>query len=78
MTIVRPFPKIVDVDLNQPGLRCFCDDAMPERSIEEIGEDGQDVKNHVRGVGPISSLRGSPLVRDGASAKHSPLPPAKM
>jgi hypothetical protein len=46
MAVVRPGAKVVDLDLKQPGFRGFGDDAILEGALEELGEDGEDAKNH--------------------------------
>ena len=51
MAVLRPAPQIMNVDTDQLGFGRFRDDAMAERAVEEIGEDGADVKIHLLGCG---------------------------
>ena len=46
MTIVSEGAKIVNVRFDQLGLAGAADDAVIERTGEELGEDGDDVKTH--------------------------------
>src|ERR1051326_2945768 len=46
VTIGRPVPQIVNPDLHDTRLLGPRHHAVPKRPLEEVGEDGQDVKPH--------------------------------
>src|SRR4051794_27888636 len=46
MPIRSPVPQVVDLDIDRPGIAGPFDDAVLERSREELGEDRQHVKYH--------------------------------
>ena len=47
MTVVGPVPEIVDLDFDESSFGGLGDDAVMEGAREEIGEDGEDVKNQI-------------------------------
>src|SRR5579863_4029919 len=46
VTVVRPVPEIVDLDLDKAGSRRVGHYAVFEGTVEEVGEDGQDAESH--------------------------------
>ena len=46
MAVVRPVPQIVDLDFDESRFGCLSDDAVVEGALEEVREDGEDVKTH--------------------------------
>ena len=46
MAVMRPGAQVVNVNLDQPGFRGFGDDAVLERALEEVGENGEDAEDH--------------------------------
>ena len=51
MAVLSPVAQVMNVDADQPGFGRSSDDAMPEGTVEEIGEDGEDVEDHLSGGG---------------------------
>ena len=47
MAVMRPGAEVVNVDLEPVGFRGFGDHAVLKGALEEVGEDGEDAKNHV-------------------------------